>query len=164
MFEELRMRGISPLIATVLLIGITVAVAGLVGTWIFAFSRTSTGSVEEKANLEILCNKGGISFSDVCYSSNYLTGYVTNTGTIVLGNVTLQILYANATQQTYYLSYGSGVVTSSTSCCGNLTMLANEKYQFNVSSDSNYNRIYVYTNCTGKVTDELTSGDVLTAC
>jgi flagellin-like protein len=158
------MKGISPLIATILLVGLTVAVAGLVSVWLLGFSKQSTGSVEEKANLEILCNKGGISFSDVCYSSNYISGYLTNTGTIVLGNITLQVLYDNASQTTYYLSYGGGAVIASTSCCGNLSMLANERYGFNVSANSNYDRLYVYTNCTGKVTDEIKSGDILTTC
>jgi len=158
------MKGISPLIATIFLIGMTVAVSAIVSVWLIGFSKTSTETVGGKANLELLCNKGGISFSDVCYSSSYLAGYLTNTGTIALGNVTLQIIHANASQQTYYLSYGSGLVLFSSSCCSNLTMLANEQYRFNVSADSTYSRVYVYTNCTGKVTDTVNAADILTTC
>lgn len=158
------MKGISPFIATILLVGLTVVIAGLVSTWFISFSKTSTETVGGKASLEIFCNRGGISFSDVCYSSNYITGYLTNTGTIALGNVAIQILYMNASQQTFYLSLGGGAVLASTDCCGNLTMYANEKFKFNASADSNYDRVRVYTNCTGKVTDEVVSSDILTEC
>jgi len=158
------MKGISPLVATILLIALTVAVAGMVGTWLFGFARTSSQTVQEKANIEIICGNGGISFSEVCYSNNHLSGFITNTGTITLGNITLTILYTNATIQRYYLYYTAGNVFAETSCCGNLTMLVGEKYKFNVSADSNYDRLRVNTNCTEKVSDELKSSDILTVC
>lgn len=164
MCEKLSEKGISPFIATILLIALTVTVASLVGTWLIGFSKTSTESVESKVNLEILCNKGGISFSEVCYLNNYLSGYLTNIGTITLGNITLQVLYTNASQQTFYLNYGSGAVLANITCCGNLTMYSNEKFQFNASINSNYDRVRVYTNCTGKVTDEVLASDILTTC
>jgi hypothetical protein len=43
-------------------------------------------------------------------------------------------------------------------------MLIGEKYKFNVSADSNYDRIRVNTNCTEKVSDELKASDILTVC
>ncbi|MEM5879512.1 MAG: archaellin/type IV pilin N-terminal domain-containing protein [Candidatus Aenigmatarchaeota archaeon] len=155
------MKGISPLIATILLIAITVAVGGIVSTWIFGFTRTSIKTAGEQANIEIICGNGGISLSNVCYSNNYLSGYITNTGTISLGNITITILYTNASIQRYYLSFVGGAVVAQTSCCGNLSMLVNEKYMFNVSANGNYDRIYVYTNCTAKVTDEVKASDIL---
>jgi flagellin-like protein len=158
------MKGISPLVATILLIALTVAVAGMVSTWLFGFTRTSVQIVQEKANIEIICGNGGISFSDVCYSGDYLSGFITNTGTIALGNITITILYTNASIQRYYLYYASGAVFGDSSCCGNLTMLAGEKYKFNISASSNYDRVRVNTNCTEKVSDELRSSDILTVC
>jgi len=158
------MKGISPIIATILLIAMTVAVAGIAGSWLLTFSKTSTGTVGQKADLELLCNKGGISFSEICYSNNYISGYITNTGTIALGNITIQIMYTNASQQTNYLSYGGGIITTSASCCGNLSMYANEKFKFNISASSDYDRMYIFTNCTGKVTDEVKASDILTTC
>jgi len=153
------MKGISPMIATILLVGVTVAVAAMVSTWFLGFSSRSVGTVSEKSEYELTCSRGGISFSDVCYSSNYLYGYVSNTGMINLGNVTIQIIYDNATQVNYYLSYSGGSVTYSTTCCGDLVIKPGETYVFNVSCNSNYNRIYVYTNCSN-VKDELLSTDI----
>jgi flagellin-like protein len=158
------MKGISPLVATILLIAITVAVAGMVGSWLIGFTKTSAQTVQEKANIEIICGNGGISFSDVCYSNNHLSGFITNTGTITLGNITITILYKNASIQRYYLSYAGGSTFAETSCCGNLSMLVGDKYKFNVSASSNYDRIRVNTNCTEKVSDELKASDVLTTC
>ncbi|MEM5829786.1 MAG: archaellin/type IV pilin N-terminal domain-containing protein [Candidatus Aenigmatarchaeota archaeon] len=155
------MKGISPLVASILLIAITVAVAGLVGTWIFGFTRTSTQTVKQQADIEIVCSGGGISLSDVCYSNNYLSGYITNIGTIPLGNIALTIIYSNASIQKYYLSFGGGAVIPETSCCGNLTMFANEKYMFNVSANENYNIIRVSTNCTERVSDERKASEIL---
>jgi flagellin-like protein len=155
------MKGISPLIATILLIAITVAVGGIVGSWIFGFTRSSTKTVGQQANIEIICNQGGISLSEVCYSNNFLQGYITNTGKIPLGNITITILYTNASIQKYYLSFAGGAVLAGTNCCGNLTMFANEKYKFNISVNENYEKVYVYTNCTGRVTDEVGSSDIL---
>jgi flagellin-like protein len=155
------MKGVSPLVATILLIAIAVAVGGIVGSWIFGFTRSSTQTVGQQANIEIICNQGGISLSEVCFSNNYLQGYITNTGKIPLGNITLSILYTNASIQKYYLSFAGGNVIPETSCCGNLTMLANEKYKFNVSAGGNYEKVYVYTNCTARVTDEVEAYDIL---
>lgn len=42
------MKGISPIIAIVLIIAITVAVAGLVGIWITSFTGTTTGEAERR--------------------------------------------------------------------------------------------------------------------
>ncbi|MEM5773141.1 MAG: archaellin/type IV pilin N-terminal domain-containing protein [Candidatus Aenigmatarchaeota archaeon] len=155
------MKGISPLIATVLLIALTVAVAGIVGTWLFGFTRTSTQTVQQQANIEIICGNGGISLSDVCYSNGYLAGYMRNTGTITLGNITINILYTNGSVQRYYFSYAGGSVLAQTSCCGNLTLFVGEKYKFNVSADTNYQLVYILTNCTSKVTDEVEASEIL---
>ncbi|MEM5766050.1 MAG: archaellin/type IV pilin N-terminal domain-containing protein [Candidatus Aenigmatarchaeota archaeon] len=154
------MKGISPLIATILLIAITVAVGGLVGSWVFSFTRSSTQTVRQQADIEIICNQGRISLSDVCYSNNYILGYITNTGNIPLGDITLTIFYSNASTQRYYLSFANGAVVPETSCCGNLTILVNEKYMFNISANQNYNKVYVSTNCTSIVTDEVEASDI----
>ncbi|MEM5854317.1 MAG: archaellin/type IV pilin N-terminal domain-containing protein [Candidatus Aenigmatarchaeota archaeon] len=154
------MKGISPLIATVLLIALTVSVAALVGTWLLGFARTSTQTVQQQADIEITCGNGGISFSDVCYSNGYLFGYLRNTGLIPLGKLNINILYTNGSSQKIYLSYAQGLVVPETSCCGNLTMLTGEKYSFNISVDSNYDIIYVLTNCTNKVSDEIKAWEI----
>lgn len=48
-------KGISPLIATVLLIGFTVALAAIIMTWGTDFIRGTTGKVDEQQEVAFLC-------------------------------------------------------------------------------------------------------------
>ena len=159
-------KGISPLIATVLLIAFTVAVAGIISVWLTGFASTTTKTVGGQANIEIICTGGQISLSNLrfCSSGGNLTGDVSNAGTLALGNITLQILYANGTQQKFYLSLMGNLINVNTTCCGNLTISPAEKYRFNISATSGYDKIRVLTNCTAKVTDEASSTDVTPGC
>lgn len=140
------MKGISPLIATVLLIAFTIAVAGIISIWLTSFTKTSSQLVEEEATTQLVCSYGGISLSDLRYSNNRLSGNVENTRTIVLGDITIQILYTNATSQKEPL---------------NITLEPREKISFNLSASSNYDKIRVMTNCSS-VYDEVGSSDVAT--
>jgi flagellin-like protein len=160
-------KGISPLIATVLLIAFTVAVAGIISVWLTGFAKITTSTVGSQANIEIICNNGQISFSNLiyCSTSGYLSGDISNSGTIALGNITMQIIYTNGTQHPkLYLSLIGSSTNTSTACCGNLTISSAEKYRFNTSVSSNYDKIRVITNCTAKVTDEADSSDVTASC
>jgi len=146
-------KAISPLIATVLLIAFTVAVAAIVSTWLTTFTITSSESVTEKSEYELYCTYGGISVSDLKYCSGYLSGIVENTRLVDLGNVTLQIFYTNSSSKTIKLNKSSG---------GLMSLQPREKDAFNVSGvDSNYDKLHLYTNCSS-VYDDATSGDVTT--
>jgi flagellin-like protein len=157
-------KGISPLIATVLLIAFTVAVAGIISVWLTGFAATTTKTVGSQANLEIICTGAQISLTGLRYCSNYLSGDVSNSGMLALGNITMQIFYTNGTQHPkLYLSLVGNSVNVSTACCGNLTISPGEKYRFNTSVSSNYDKIRVIPNCTAKA-DEASSTDVIAGC
>ena len=49
-------KGISPMIAVVLLIAFTVAVGGILSVWLTSFTTTTTGSVESAATNETKCS------------------------------------------------------------------------------------------------------------
>lgn len=142
------MKGVSPLIATVLLIAFTISVAGIISIWLVGFSRTSSETIGSEASRQLICSYGGISLSNLRYSSSTgtLAGEVENTRSIVLGNITVQILYANATSQKTYL---------------NISLTPREKASFNISVSSNYDKIRAMTNCSS-VYDEVGPGDVTT--
>jgi FlaG/FlaF family flagellin (archaellin) len=149
------------------LIAFTVAVAGIISIWLTGFARVTTSTISSQANIEIICNNGQISLSNLkyCSSSGYLSGDILNSGTIALGNITIQIIYANGTQHPkLYLSLFGSSVDAETSCCGNLTISPGEKYRFNTTVGSNYEKIRVITNCTAKATDEASSSDVSLIC
>jgi len=156
-----RIKGVSPLIATVLLIAFTIAVAGIISVWLTQFTTTTTQTVSGQGTTQILCGTGGIALSNVQYCNAtgapvYVTGYISNTGSIGLGNITMTILYADASRETAYLNNNGGTLVRNSTCCGNFTFLPTDKYLFNFTfSKANIDTIRVTTNCTTlKVTDE----------
>ena len=138
------MKGVSPLIATILLIAFTISVAGIISVWLTTFARTSTELVGGQSVNQLVCSYGGISLSNLAFSSGRLTGEIENTRTIALGNITLQVSYTNSTSQIekFYSD-----------------LSPREKYFFNVSASSNYDKIRVITNCSS-VYDEAESSEV----
>lgn len=153
-------KGISPLIATVLLIAFTVSVAAILGVWIPSFSREHTEEVGEHASREIYCSYAGISVSQLRFCNSRLSGIVRNTNLMDIGNVTIQITFQNATPaQTIYLTESGTAGTHS-----NMSLKPNEIASFNVTiGGSNYDKIHVYTNCSN-VYDDSVSSDITATC
>lgn len=157
------MKGLSPLIATVLLIAFTVGVGGIISVWISSFTRTSSETISNEGNLQIICSNGAVDLSSLRYCNNNISGIIKNTGRIAIGNITLQTVFNNGSQ----ISHALNDTDTGGSNSGNyLTRKPGQLFSFNVSigggSSGNYNTIWIYTNCSG-VTDSATSGDV-TAC
>lgn len=157
------MKGLSPLVATVLLIAFTVGVGGLISIWLTDFTQTSSKIVSKDSEERIVCSNGAIDLSNLRYCNNNISGIVKNNGMITIGNITLQTVFNNGTLVTHALNdTGAGGGTNGAF----LVLRAGRLFSFNVSiggaSSGNYDRIYVYTNCSS-VTDTATSVDV-TAC
>jgi len=130
-------KGISPLIAEVLLIGFTVAVASLVILWATGFTRTTTSKIGSQAEIQAVCMNAGIDFfGTVIYntSSQILSGYVKNTGNVPLGNISFQVIYS----------------TSISNFPNQISELLPQNIQyFSLSGITpNFNTLYVSTNCT----------------
>ena len=156
------MKGISPLIASVLLIAFTVAVAGILSTWITGFTRQSTETVESESTTQLTCTYGGISLSGLKFNttSNALTGQITNTGTIGLGNIKLQVVYTNKTTMTSVLcQIRSSALNCSDTSTSNITMTPGQVLSFSITGSSSYEYIYATTNCSS-VRDKADTGDV----
>jgi flagellin-like protein len=154
------MKGISPLIASILLIAFTVAVAGVVSLWLTSFSRTTTITVQQQAEIELICSYGGISLSNLNFCDPYLTGNMENTGTINLGNISLQIVYPMSASR-IDLCLSDNTVTNCTT--SNLTMLPREMFSFNVSISSGFNKVRLMSNCSA-VYDDVSSGEITSSC
>ncbi len=145
-----KSKGISPLIATVLLISFTVAVAGIIATWITGFATTTSESVSKQSNNEINCAYGAINIRSLRYASPYLSGLIENNGQIDLGNISISIVYQNATSEKVSLCK-SGMTGQSCSV-SNLTLRVSEQQSFNFSlNGSNYEEIRVVSNCSNVV-------------
>jgi flagellin-like protein len=137
-------KGISPIIASVLLIALVIATAGIYSGWFTNFIKTITSMIKETEEKRITCTYGGISLSHLEFNTSYhnLTGEIDNTDIIVLGNIDLEIFYDNSTKEEKDLDK---------------VLEPGEKDVFNVGVDANYEKIRVITNCSN-VYDEVTEG------
>lgn len=148
------------MVATVLLIGFTVAVAGLVSVWLTSFTKTSTGTIEEQGTKQITCNFGGIALSSLTFSNTYLSGNVENTGTVDVGQITLQILNTSAMTNTTPLCSSGAIVFSCSSA--NLSLSPGVRQSFNISAGAtkaSISTVRVYTNCSN-VDDEASGSEI----
>jgi flagellin-like protein len=154
------MKGISPVVATVLLIAITVGMVGLVSVFTTDFFRTTTDTVKSQSDTQIDCSFSGVSLHTLRFANNYLSGHVENVGKIVLGNVSINVIYQNSTTERFDLcDSGSNTVRCSAGS-GNTSLSLSELNTFNIAiSSSTYDRIRVFTNCT-EATDTAQRGDV----
>jgi flagellin-like protein len=144
------MKGVSPLIASVLLIAFVIAVAGLYSGWITSFTKTTTEQVQEQSEKKVNCSYGGIALDNVKYNrtTGNMSGTVENTDLIGLGNIDFEIFYTNAPREKLDLNMNLEP--------GERNTFNNQVLNMNVTS---YDKIRVITNCPN-VYDEISSSDV----
>lgn len=126
-------KGISPLVAAVLLIAVTMAIAGMLAYWASSFVKTQTGGFENQS-VATQCNFGNLVIDACSYlNSSKIVVVLKNVGGIDLKEIAL------------YVQYSNNSVSSQTF---NDTLKINEikSYTFlNVSSD--YVKITARTHC-----------------
>lgn len=92
------MKGISPLIASVLLIAFTLGVAAIIGTWLASVSKTGTETVGGQFGKEVNCSGTVLDIVDaLCHGTTNVTVMLQNKGSIPLTNSTF---YMRTTNQT----------------------------------------------------------------
>ena len=107
------MKGISPLIAAVLLIAFTVAIATLVMGWFSTLTRETTTTVSNKTTEAVACSNAQITVEDVYVTAGSLASgsarvVVKNTGFTILGITSIKVY--NTTGHNF--STGFSVVSS----------------------------------------------------
>lgn len=152
-------KGISPLVATVLLIAFVVAVAGVIAAWSTTFAKEQTSLVGEQASLAVNCQYGKVNMKSLKFASasSTLGGIIENNGQISLGSMSLSVVYQNSTSEAIKLCNSSGRAVSCSAA--NLSLSASDLMVFNVSVGSNYDSIKLSTNCTS-ASDSAERGDV----
>ena len=143
------MKGITPLIATVLLIALTLAVAGIFGGWLTSFTKKTGTTVQQSSDIRVTCSYGGIALSSLQYnntsSNTNITGAIENTDIIDLGDIDVEIFFTNSTRYLADL---------------NITLKPGEKTTFNFNiNTTTYDKIRVKTNCSN-VFDQVSSSYV----
>jgi len=91
------MKGISPIIATILLIVMTVAIAGLMYAWLSGMFSSLTGSTSQQV-IQVL-QTPSFSVAQIYVSSGNIYAILYNNGNVPINNNTLTI-----TAQEYYAS------------------------------------------------------------
>lgn len=86
-------KGISPLIATVLLIGFSVALAAVVMTWGLDYVKNTQQNVGDKTQQFLKCSDLNFEISDVDCANDEVT--VQNNANIDIANVTLRMYVGN---------------------------------------------------------------------
>jgi len=88
----MKKRGISPLIATILLIGFTVVLAALVLTWGQGWFSDLTETSSEAASKDLACiNEGGLEIVNVCDDAGATDVTVRNTGQATITSGTINV-------------------------------------------------------------------------
>nr|EGQ40826.1 MAG: archaeal flagellin N-terminal-like domain protein [Candidatus Nanosalinarum sp. J07AB56] len=116
-------KGISPILASVLLFAVTVSVVGIFANFAPNLVSTVTEGTQEQAQSQITCEGAGISFEGVSYdsSNNDVAANVRNTGESRLTNVTVAAFGSDGTlidqteDKTVYLTNVTDVTLSSVS-------------------------------------------------
>ncbi len=87
-------KGVSPLIAAVLLIAFTMAVAAILTAWVTTFTQEQTETVGEQSEQVIECSYATLSVFDATWDndSEQMQVTVANTGNIDFRNVTVIVL------------------------------------------------------------------------
>ena len=91
-------KGISPLIAAVLLIAFTMAVAAILTAWVTSFTQRTTEDVGNTSEQLVSCSFAGLSIYDaILGTDDSMTISMANTGTKDLNGVSVVIFHSNGT-------------------------------------------------------------------
>ena len=152
---KIKSKGISTLVASVLLIAFTVMAFGIITTWGTDFISSTTSDVSEQTDKDINCIYAGLSVGNLKYCNHYLSGTVENTEMVTLNNITLTVAFTNGTSQNLKLNDTFGLFMS---------LDPGDLEAFNNSiGGSNYELIRISTSTCPDVSDNAGSSDV-TAC
>lgn len=147
-------KGLSALVATVLIVAFTISIAIIILNWYKLFSLEIGEKIGNQTTKKIDCSYGAISFRRVCKDGNNITGMIENTGNIELRNIEINIVYKNGTTLIY---------TSSQLGFEDALLVGNRKYfNIEIGDKENIALIVVKTDCP-KV-DDVIEGNSLTDC
>ena len=92
-------KGISPLIATILLIAFVIAVGGILSGWLVSFTKERTDEARVRGETDIRCSYANLYVSDADWNdtNGRLSVTAENTGMEDLSNFNMVVIYQNNT-------------------------------------------------------------------
>ncbi|MDY6761872.1 MAG: archaellin/type IV pilin N-terminal domain-containing protein [Candidatus Nanohaloarchaea archaeon] len=97
-------KGVSPLIAAVLLIAFTMAVAAILTAWVTTFTQEQTSQLGNQSAKQIDCNFGQLEIFDTNSDTTWVTVAITNTGTVDFNNTSVTTLSGGSVLGKGYIS------------------------------------------------------------
>lgn len=150
------MKGISPLIASVLLIAFTLAVATIIGSWLTSVSKTSTQQIGGQLTQQVNCTGNVLDIVDaLCHDNTVVTITLQNMGDAAL---TSPSFYIRAQNQTYSCTNSS----TDTIAAGGISKFDIPCTNFPVNMTINYVRVTAL--CSGTVPVYTEKSDFTDAC
>lgn len=97
--QSAKKKAVSPLIATVLLVSITLTAIFILSSWSTNFATKQTGLIGGKSDTQIQCSSAGLAIDNVSYNctSGKLMMEALNSGSKDLSDFRIQMLLTNAT-------------------------------------------------------------------
>ncbi len=101
-----QFKGVSPLIATVLLISFTMAIAIILSNWVLDYSKQQTGALNERGSKQVTCSGAWLEGQDAIYNTTLkkLALDIQNKGNVPLGSFRLIVIYTNGTSAFYEIA------------------------------------------------------------
>ncbi len=101
-----KSKGLSPLVATVLLVAFTMAVAIILSNWVLDYSRTQTQTLNEKGSKQVGCSSAWLAFETPVYNSTIkkFSTEVINQGNVPLGDFRMIVLFNNGSSGDYIVA------------------------------------------------------------
>lgn len=137
-------KGISPLIATVMLIAITVIIATIQSGWLTSFTKTQQDTIENRTSEIVDCTSADITIDDVYldFTTNVSRVHIRNTGQVNALAISSAVLLTKKGSQ-------MPIVTNLTNIS---TLTKGQRLQLdfnitNLTACSNFSKVTVTTSC-----------------
>jgi len=122
--NPMNKKAVSPLIATVLLVSITLTAIFILSSWSVNFATKQTGLIGDKSDTQIQCSSAGLAIDNVSYNctSGKLMMEAYNSGTKDLSDFRIQVLLKNGSSYTVNTEPNATVYSSDTQVFYNSTI------------------------------------------
>jgi flagellin-like protein len=149
------LKGISPLIASVLLIAFTLAVAAIIGSWLTSMTKTTTDTVGSQLSQQVNCSKVTLDIVDaLCINNTYVIISLHNIGSLSL---TTPSFYMRTSDQTTCVNSQNDTISGGTI----------KKYEINCTNfatNKTLNFVKATTLCEGAISISSEKKDFSDSC
>ncbi len=139
-------KGISPLIATIILVSIVFSIIGISLPLINDFIIEETTSLNNFSDNSIKCSFGSIQIKNFSFENSKFIGIIENKGNVILENIIFNVVYEDKTVENIHICLNNSTLIKCSD--SNLKLNVSDKILFNILSNKDqYNYIKISTNC-----------------